>query len=108
MKSEYKTAGAESIQNLQAVQKWFNEPKKFKERFELLRNNIDEYTKIFGPNVETFEGSEYRFKVWRVEHEGETFWLLSAKGYGSAIESTCTNESKVIKFLEWLLKKVST
>lgn len=73
----------------------------------MTNDNRAELARIFGPRDQTFT-SEFRYDVWRIEHDGLYFWVLSAKSKGTGIEIEmpevweADDEAKVIDFLETL------
>jgi hypothetical protein len=70
----------------------------------MMADNRAEFAKLYGKRHQTLT-TEFRFDVWRIEHEGLSFWLLTAKTKGSEIRMErpviweADTEQKIIRFL---------
>jgi hypothetical protein len=103
------------IGNLPAVRKWFMANGNMEVSFDrvqtLSSDNRVEFSRIYGTRHQTFT-SEFRFDVWRIQHEGLYFWILSAKSKGTTYEVEnptiwdSDGEYKVISFLENLFSEL--
>lgn len=116
IKTKYVLAHPHNIMNLPAVRDWFGMPDgatetekrfRFDRTMRMTSDNREELARIFGTRQQTFT-SEFRYDVWRIEHDGLYFWVLSAKAKGTGIEIempevwAADDQDKVIDFLEFL------
>ncbi len=109
IKTRYALADANNIMNLPGVRAWFDghgdSQLGFDRTMVVMGSSREEVARLYGPRDQTFTG-EFRHDVWRIEHEGLYFWVLSAKTKGTGVEIEMPevwgagDEHKVISFLD--------
>lgn len=107
--------------NLAASRAWFaaggDSREQWRRMTTLSRDNRAHLHAAFGPPHQRWT-REYRFNVWRIEHGGLVFWVLSHKSKGTCIEIQHDtppwdgwpdeDERIVVSFLERLYAELHT
>jgi hypothetical protein len=68
--------------------------------------SVNDIRNIFGKEDFNFRGIEFLYRNWGFEFNNETFFLASANGKGTMIESTCTDVNIVKGFFRKLVDEI--
>lgn len=80
---EYGRGNAFPLENFKEVREWFS---RSDATWNILGSHPESLEQIYGSPNGYFQGSEYLFSIWTVEHEGLTIHLLSSPGKGCCME----------------------